>query len=75
MYNIIKTFRLAFIVAFVLSVIFLFFKHLFIPIIIFIVIMRLFKLIKFKKVQKNKNKESSTSKKNGIIDAEYEEVD
>ena len=77
MYNIIKTFRFALILIFILSVVFLFFKHLFIPILIFILIMRLLKVFKFRKIHNKKEapSNSNSSSDNKIIDAEYEELD
>ena len=73
MYQLIRTFRFTIILLFVLTLIFLFAKYLLLPIIIFVIIMKVFNKIKFNKVKKT----TSQSKKsnNTFIDAEYEEVD
>lgn len=76
MYNIIKTFRFTVIIIFLLIMFFFFTKFLLLPIIMFILIMKLLGYFKFKKITKNKTKK--TNKKHhdkSFIDAEYEEVD
>ena len=73
MYQLIRTFRFTIILLFVLTLIFLFAKYLLLPIIIFIIIMKVFNKIKFNKVKKTTSQSKKTN--NTIIDAEYEEVD
>tara|TARA_Y100001934_G_scaffold59743_1_gene74003 strand:- start:36 stop:257 length:222 start_codon:yes stop_codon:yes gene_type:complete len=73
MYHLIRTFRFTIILLFVLTLIFLFAKYLLLPIIIFVIIMKVFNKIKFKKVKKTTSQSKKTN--NTIIDAEYEEVD
>lgn len=73
MYQLIRTFRFTIILLFVLTLIFLFAKYLLLPIIIFVIIMKVFNKIKFKKVKKTTSQSKKTN--NTIIDAEYEEVD
>ena len=76
MYNLIKTFRLAIITIFVLSIIFLFAKYLFLPILIFVLAMKIFGRFKFKKtVSGNTSKKKQTTKDNNVIDVEYEDVE
>ena len=73
MYHLIRTFRFTIILLFVLTLIFLFAKYLLLPIIIFVIIMKVFNKIKFKKVKKTTSQSKKTN--NTIIDAEYEEID
>ena len=73
MYHLIRTFRFTIILLFVLTLIFLFAKYLLLPIIIFVIIMKVFNKIKFNKVKKTTSQSKKTN--NTIIDAEYEEVD
>ena len=73
MYQLIRTFRFTIILLFVLVLIFLFAKYLLLPIIIFVIIMKVFNKIKFNKVKKTTSQSKKTN--NTIIDAEYEEVD
>ena len=76
MYNFIKTIRFAAILSFVLGIIYLFAKFLLIPILIFVLVMKLFGYFKFNTVKKNNNKESNNKHDdNNFIDAEYEDVD
>ena len=73
MYHLIRTFRFTIILLFVLTLIFLFAKYLLLPIIIFVIIMKVFNKIKFNKVKKTTSQPKKTN--NTIIDADYEEVD
>ena len=73
MYHLIRTFRFTIILLFVLTLIFLFAKYLLLPIIIFVIIMKVFNKIKFNKVKKTTSQSKKTN--NTIIDAEYEEID
>tara|TARA_Y100001960_G_scaffold290400_1_gene330972 strand:+ start:651 stop:887 length:237 start_codon:yes stop_codon:yes gene_type:complete len=78
MYNIIKTFRFALILSFVLGMIYLFAKFLLIPILIFALLIKLLGHFKFKKVKKDNSSDQSDNNGNNkskIIDAEYEELD
>ena len=73
MYQLIRTFRFTIILLFVLTLIFLFAKYLLLPIIVFVIIMKVFNKIKINKVKKTTSQSKKTN--NTIIDAEYEEVD
>jgi len=76
MYNLIRSFRFFIIIGFILFLLASFFAFLwrYLPhILAFIIIMQIFSLIKFKKID-NKNT-SNEKNKNDIIDADYEEVD
>ena len=77
MYGFVKTFRIALILSFILGIIYLFAKFLLIPILIFVLVMKLFGYFKFKKVTKKKSSHQSnnSNNENKIIDAEYEDVD
>jgi hypothetical protein len=76
MYNLIKTFRLAIIIIFLLSVIFLFAKYLLLPILIFVIAMKVFGRFKFKKTaSSNTSKKRQNTKDNNVIDVEYEDVE
>ncbi len=78
MYNIIKTFRFALILSFVLGIIYLFAKFLLLPILIFALVIKLLGYFKFKKVKKDNSSNQSDNNENNeskIIDAEYEELD
>ncbi len=74
MYQLIRTFRFTIIIFFLLTLIFLFAKYLFLPILFFVLIMRFFNYFKFTKV-KNKSSSNSKDRENSIIDAEYEDVE
>jgi len=76
MYNLIRKFRSIVIIGFILFLLSQIFTFLYksLPYILgFIVIMKIFSLIKFKKIDKKSN--SSKENRNNVIDAEYEDVD
>ena len=73
MYDIIRTLRFSAIIAFILYLVYLFARFLFIPILIFVLIMKLLSYIKINKKQaKNSNPKE---KKNNVIDVDYEDAD
>ena len=76
MYNLIRSFRFIIILGFILFLLASFFAFLWksLPYILaFIIIMQIFSLIKFKKI--NNKDTSDKTNKNDIIDADYEELD
>ena len=73
MYDIIRTLRFSAIIAFFLYLVYLFARFLFLPIFIFVLIMKLFSYIKINKKQ-TKNTNSKKGKDN-VIDVDYEDAD
>ena len=73
MYDIIRTLRFSAIIAFILYLVYLFARFLFIPILIFVLIMKLLSYIKINKKQA-KNSDPK-EKKNNVIDVDYEDAD
>jgi len=75
-YNILKTLRFSAIITFVFIMIFFFAKYLLLPIVIFILTMKLLGYFKFKKIIKKKAKNPKKKHHDkSFIDAEYEELD
>ena len=66
MYDIIRTLRFSAIIAFILYLVYLFARFLFLPILIFVLIMKLFSYIKINKKQ-NKKSDSKMEKDNILI--------
>jgi len=73
MLDILKTFRSILILGFIFYLIFLFAKILLIPIFIFIIAVKLSKMINIKFNHKDNSKKSQS--KSNIIDGEFEELD
>ena len=73
MYDIIRTLRFSAIIAFILYLVYLFARFLFIQILIFVLIMKLLSYIKINKKQA-KNSDPKEKKYN-VIDVDYEDAD
>ena len=73
MYDIIRLLRTTVIIAFILVIIWKVAQNLLLPIVIFIIVMKLFSSIKINK--KTANKKKSKKKKDRVIDVDYEDVD
>ena len=71
MNNILKTLRSIIVLGFIFYIVFLFAKFLLIPIFIFILIMKLLRMLNVKLKYKNK----PTKKTDDIIDVDFEELD
>ena len=63
-------------ISFFLGIIILFFRYLFIPILIFIIILKIFSKLKINRSSQSKENtvKNNTNNKNKIIDAEFEDV-
>ena len=74
MVNILKTLRSFFVLAFIFYLIYLFARFLLIPIFVFVLIMKLIRMINVK-FKFNKQKSKKNKPNDDIIDGEFEDLD
>ena len=74
MYDIIRILRAGVIIAFIFYLLWQFARYLLLPLIIFIIIMKLLSFVKIKQKKTSKNK-SETQNDDQFIDGEYEDLD
>ena len=76
MNNFLTSFKSIVYISFFLGIIILFFRYLFIPILIFIIILKIFSKLKINRSSQSKENtvKNNTNNKNKIIDAEFEDV-
>jgi len=74
MYDIIRILRAGVIIAFIFYLLWKFAQYLLLPLIIFIIIMKLLSFVKIKPKKTNKNK-SENQNDDQFIDGEYEDLD
>ena len=76
MNNFLTSFKSILSISFLLGMIILFFRYMFIPVIVFIIILKILSKFKFNKVNKSEvNKvRKKTTNKNKIIDGEFEDI-
>ena len=77
MNNFLTSFKSIIYLSFFLGIIILFFKYLFVPILIFIIILKIVSKFKINKITqpKQRNDKTGATKKNKIIDAEFEDIE